>query len=55
VVTSGTVSPTLGKPIMLASLDTGLAAHAALLAVVRAKRHPVAPAALPFVAKRYKR
>lgn len=55
VVTSGTVSPTLGKPVMLASLDTGLAADAPLFAVVRTKRHPVARATLPFVTKRYKR
>lgn len=55
VVTSGTVSPTLGKPVMLASLDTDLAAETSLFAVVRAKRHPVARTALPFVPKRYKR
>ena len=55
VVTSGTVSPTLGKPIMLARLDTALATDAALFALVRAKRHLVARAALPFVPKRYTR
>lgn len=54
-VTSGTVSPSLGKPVMLARLDTALAADAALYAVVRGKRHPVARAQLPFVPKRYKR
>lgn len=54
-VTSGTVSPSLGKPVMLARLDTALAPDAALFAVVRGKRHPVARAALPFVPKRYKR
>jgi aminomethyltransferase len=54
-VTSGTVSPSLGKPVMLAQLDTALAADAALFAVVRGKRHAVARAALPFVPKRYKR
>lgn len=54
-VTSGTVSPSLGKPVMLARLDAALAAEAALYAVVRGKRHPVARARLPFVPKRYKR
>jgi aminomethyltransferase len=54
-VTSGTVSPSLGKPVMLAQLDTTLAADAPIFAVVRGKRHAVARAALPFVPKRYKR
>jgi len=54
-VTSGTVSPSLGKPVMLARLDSALAPDAALFAVVRGKRHPVARAALPFVPKHYKR
>jgi aminomethyltransferase len=54
-VTSGTVSPSLGKPVMLARLDTALAPDATLFAVVRGKRHAVARAALPFVPKRYKR
>jgi aminomethyltransferase len=55
VVTSGTVSPSLGKPVMLARLDTALAPDAPLFGVVRGKRHPVQRTALPFVAKRYKR
>jgi aminomethyltransferase len=54
-VTSGTVSPTLGRPVMLAYLETALAADAEVSAVVRGKRYPVGRAALPFVAKRYKR
>jgi len=54
-VTSGTVSPSLGKPVMLAHLESALAADAALFAVVRGKRHPVARTTLPFVPKRYKR
>jgi len=54
-VTSGTVSPSLGRPVMLARLDTALAADRALFAVVRGKRHPVARAPLPFVPKRYRR
>jgi aminomethyltransferase len=55
-VTSGTVSPSLGKPIMLAyiAVDALLEKHA-LNAVVRDKRPEVSPIALPFVAKRYKR
>lgn len=55
VVTSGTVSPTLGRPVMLASRDSTLAPDATLFAVVRGKRHAVARATLPFVPKRYKR
>lgn len=55
IVTSGTVSPSLGKPVMLAHLDTALTSEATLFAVVRGKRHPVRRAALPFVPKRYKR
>jgi glycine cleavage system T protein (aminomethyltransferase) len=54
-VTSGTVSPSLGKPVMLARLDTALAQDAPLFGVVRGKRHPVQRAALPFVPKHYKR
>ncbi|MDA0224867.1 MAG: glycine cleavage system aminomethyltransferase GcvT [Proteobacteria bacterium] len=55
VVTSGTVSPTLGKPVMLASVDVALAADAPLFAIVRGKAHPVARTTLPFVPKRYRR
>lgn len=55
MVTSGTVSPSLGKPVMLARLDTAYPADAPLFAVVRGKRHAVTRAALPFVPKRYKR
>ena len=60
-VTSGTVSPTLGRPIMLAYLDTAVArpaegtAPSALHAQVRDKQPPVELHALPFVPKRYKR
>jgi len=57
-VTSGTVSPTLGHPVMLARVDRGAlddAVRAPLRAVVRDKRPGVMPTPLPFVPKRYKR
>lgn len=54
-VTSGTVSPTLGKPVMLAMLDAAAGAEAPLFAVVRGKRHAVTRTRLPFVPKRYRR
>ncbi|MFO0120603.1 MAG: glycine cleavage system aminomethyltransferase GcvT [Burkholderiales bacterium] len=55
-VTSGTVSPTLGVPILLAHIRAdGLAAGGPLRAVVRDKRPAVQVVALPFVPKRYKR
>lgn len=51
VVTSGTVSPSLGRPIGLAYVmqDAG----EPLAAVVRGERHEIARAKLPFVPKRY--
>ncbi len=57
-VTSGTVSPTLGHPVMLARVERGAldeAARAPLRAAVRERRPAVTPAPLPFVPKRYKR
>ncbi len=55
-VTSGTVSPTLGNPVMLAYVDTAaLASDAPLAAQVRDKRPLVIRTRLPFVPKRYKR
>lgn len=57
-VTSGTISPTLGHPIMLARIDRAAleaSADAPLRAVVRDRRPSVQPATLPFVPKRYKR
>jgi aminomethyltransferase len=54
-VTSGTVSPTLGRPIMMGYLRTDHPEHAELQAVVRGKPHPVKRTDLPFVPKRYKR
>lgn len=60
-VTSGTVSPTLGRPIVLAYVADAIARPAAgsaapvLHAQVRDKRPVLRPQALPFVPKRYKR
>jgi len=54
-VTSGTVSPSTEKAVMLAYLATSHAADAPLYAVVRGKRRSVQRASLPFVPKRYKR
>ena len=54
-VTSGTVSPTLGQPIMLAYVDVESQMKGELVALVRDKRSPLAPQTLPFVPKRYKR
>jgi aminomethyltransferase len=54
-VTSGTVSPSLGRPVMLAYVHPGVADDAALNAVVRNQPHAVRIAPLPFVPKRYQR
>ena len=55
-VTSGTISPTLGHPVMLAYLPADLAkSDLPLFAQVRGKRLPVMRKPLPFVPKRYKR
>jgi aminomethyltransferase len=55
-VTSGTISPTLGHPVMLAYLPAELAkSDAPLFAQVRGRRLRVSRKALPFVPKRYKR
>lgn len=57
-VTSGTVSPTLGHPILLARLQTEALARApapVLHAIVRERPLPVEIVALPFVPKRYRR
>jgi aminomethyltransferase len=53
-VTSGTVSPSLGKPIMLALIEAK-SSNTPLFAIVRDKKLKVEPAPLPFVPKRYKR
>jgi aminomethyltransferase len=52
VVTSGTVSPSTQKPIMLGYVHTGAPEN--LFALVRGARRPVKIAKLPFVPKRYK-
>ena len=55
-VTSGTVSPTLNRPVMLGYVDAAaLADGRALRAAVRERRPRVEVAKLPFVPKRYKR
>jgi aminomethyltransferase len=57
-VSSGTVSPTLGHPVMLAWLERQSVEHEAtapLRAAVRDKRPAVQVTSLPFVPKRYKR
>jgi len=53
-VTSGTVSPSLGHPVMLALIDAS-AVNAPLLAIVRDKKLALQLVKLPFVQKRYKR
>jgi aminomethyltransferase len=57
-VTSGTVSPTLGRPVMLAYVEAGplkSQPDGAFRAVVRDRRPAVHVTPLPFVPKRYKR
>ena len=55
-MTSGTVSPTLGKPIMLAYLPPALSRDdSPLQAKVRDRLIPLQRVKLPFVEKRYKR
>jgi aminomethyltransferase len=53
VVTSGTVSPSTGRAIMLGYLRSDLGEDAKLSAVVRGTQRPVRVAKLPFVPKRY--
>jgi aminomethyltransferase len=52
VVTSGTVSPSTQRAIMLASVN---ATPQGLFAIVRGARRPVRIAKLPFVPKRYRK
>ncbi|MFZ9314118.1 MAG: glycine cleavage system aminomethyltransferase GcvT [Burkholderiaceae bacterium] len=53
-VTSGTVSPSLGHPIVLALIDARTDPKG-LSAQVRGQALPLTPVSLPFVPKRYKR
>ena len=55
IVTSGTVSPSTQRAIMLASVRTEFGDDAKLFAVVRDARRPVRITKLPFVPKRYKK
>jgi aminomethyltransferase len=55
VVTSGTISPSTQKAIMLGYVNPALGADARLSAVVRDARRPVRITKLPFVPKRYKK
>jgi len=53
-VTSGTIGPTVGKPVALAYVPTALAVPGtALDAEVRGKRQPMQVVALPFAPHRY--
>jgi aminomethyltransferase len=53
-VTSGTIGPTVGKPVALADVPTALASPGTRLdADVRGKRQPMQVAALPFTPHRY--
>jgi aminomethyltransferase len=54
VVTSGTVSPSTGKAIMLGYVRSEIGSDAKLSAVVRGAQRPVHITKLPFVPKRYK-
>ncbi|MFK7962358.1 MAG: glycine cleavage system aminomethyltransferase GcvT [Burkholderiaceae bacterium] len=57
-VTSGTLSPSLGQPVMMAYLDTAVLSQSVpgqLFAQVRSKRPAINIAKLPFIEKRYKR
>ena len=53
-VTSGTVSPSLGYPILMALIDASADSHG-LSAQVRGQLLALSPVSLPFVPKRYKR
>jgi glycine cleavage system T protein (aminomethyltransferase) len=55
VVTSGTISPSTQKAIMLGYVNSALREDSKLFAVVRDARRPVRITKLPFVPKHYKR
>jgi aminomethyltransferase len=54
VVTSGTISPSTQRAIMLGYVNSALREDSKLFAVVRETRRPVRITKLPFVPKRYK-
>ena len=54
-VTSGTISPSTQKAIMLGYVNSALREDSRLFAMVRDARRPVRITKLPFVPKRYKR
>ncbi len=54
-VTSGTISPTLNQPVLLAYIHSKLAADESIFAVVRNQQLPLERVKLPFVQKQYKR
>jgi aminomethyltransferase len=55
VVTSGTISPSTQKAILLGYVNSALGEDSKLFAVVRDARRPVRITKLPFVRKRYKK
>jgi aminomethyltransferase len=55
IVTSGTVSPSTQRAIMLGSVRSDFGEEARLFAMVRDARRPVRITQLPFVPKRYKK
>ena len=55
VVTSGTISPSTQKAIMLGHVNSALREDSKLFAVVRDARRPVRITRLPFVPKRYRK
>jgi aminomethyltransferase len=55
LVTSGTISPSTQRAIMLGYIDSRLSDDAVLFAPVRGTRRPVRVAPLPFVPKRYRK
>ncbi len=55
VVTSGTISPSTQKAIMLGYVNSALSANATMFGVVRNARRSVRIIKLPFVPKRYKK
>jgi aminomethyltransferase len=54
-VTSGTISPTLNQPVLLAYLYSSVSVDEPIFAVVRNQHLPLERVKLPFVQKQYKR